>query len=48
MPFRLRFYCNGHNWLARQLDRKQIRYKLLDNAFTVIEDWATAQAVTQQ
>lgn len=20
--FRLQFYCNGHNWLARQLDRK--------------------------
>jgi hypothetical protein len=22
-PFRLQFYCNGHNWLARQLDRKE-------------------------
>jgi len=44
-PFRLQFYCNGHNWLARQLDRKKIRYTQLDNAFTVIEDWVTAQAL---
>jgi hypothetical protein len=42
-PFRLQFYCNGHNWLARQLDRKKIRYTQVDNAFTAIEDWAAAQ-----
>ena len=23
-PFRLQFYCNGHNWLARQLDRQKL------------------------
>jgi hypothetical protein len=44
-PFRLQFYCNGHNWLARQLERKKIRYALLDNAFTAIADWAAAQAL---
>jgi hypothetical protein len=42
-PFRLQFYCNGHNWLARQLDGKKIRYTLLDNAFTHIDDFAVAQ-----
>jgi hypothetical protein len=42
-PFRLQFYCNGHNWLARQLDRKNISYTLLDNAFSAIGDWKTAQ-----
>ena len=42
-PFRLQFYCNGHNWLARQLERSKIRYTLLDNAFTAIEDWTAAQ-----
>jgi hypothetical protein len=42
-PFRLQFYCNGHNWLARQLDRHHLRYTLLDNAFTSIEDFAAAQ-----
>jgi len=45
-PFRLQFYCNGHNWLARQLDRKKIGYRLLDNAFTAIEDWAAAQQLS--
>jgi hypothetical protein len=44
-PFRLHFYCNGHNWLARQLERKKIRYTLLDNAFTALEDWAAGQAL---
>jgi hypothetical protein len=44
-PFRLQFYCNGHNWLARQLERKKIHYTLLDNAFTSIDDWRSAQAL---
>ena len=44
-PFRLQFYCNGHNWLARQLERKKIRYTLLDNAFTALEDCAAGQAL---
>ena len=42
-PFRLQFYCNGHNWLARQLERKHIPYTLRDNAFTSIGDWTAAQ-----
>jgi hypothetical protein len=44
-PFRLQFYCNGHNWLARQLDRRHIRYTRLDNA-TAIEDGAAAQQLS--
>ncbi|HSD82442.1 MAG TPA: MarR family transcriptional regulator [Anaerolineae bacterium] len=44
-PFRLQFYCNGHNWLARQLARKQIRFQMLDNAFTEIGDWEQAQRI---
>jgi hypothetical protein len=42
-PFRLQFYCNGHNWLARQLERHRIGYQLLDNAFVEIQDWAKVQ-----
>lgn len=42
-PFRLQFYCNAHNWLARQLEGKKISYTLLDNAFTHIGDFAAAQ-----
>ena len=45
-PFRLQFYCNGHNWLARQLDTRRIHYRLLDNAFTAIDDFAVAQELS--
>lgn len=44
-PFRLQFYCNGHNWLARQLERRKIAYQMLDNAFVEIGDWARAQHI---
>jgi hypothetical protein len=44
-PFRLQFYFNGHNWLARQLDKAGIGYKLLDNAFVQIDDFDTAQQI---
>jgi len=42
-PFRLQFYFNGHQWLARQLDRKRIGYQMLDNAFVSIDDFERAQ-----
>ena len=42
-PFRLQFYFNGHNWLARQLDQHGIGYHMLDNAFLDIDDWDEAQ-----
>src|ERR1700677_4356184 len=35
-PFRLQFYCNGHNWLARHLAAEGIGYTLADNAFVPI------------
>ena len=39
-PFRLQFYFNGHNWLARQLDKAGIGYRLLDNAFVQLNERA--------
>jgi hypothetical protein len=42
-PFRLQFYCNGHNWLARKLTAEGIGYTMADNAFTRIDDWDRAQ-----
>ena len=42
-PFRLQFYCNGHNWLARQLTAQGIGYTMADNAFVRIDDWPRAQ-----
>jgi DNA-binding MarR family transcriptional regulator len=45
-PFRLQFYCNGHNILAYQLDRHAIPFKMVDNAFSEIEDWDKAQSLS--
>lgn len=42
-PFRVQFYCNGHNWLARRLEREKIRYRMVDNAFAEIDNWERAQ-----
>ena len=44
-PFRLQFYFNGHNWLARQLEKKGIGFNLVDNAFVSISDFAQAQEI---
>jgi hypothetical protein len=42
-PFRLQFYCNGHLWLAAELIKRKIRYRLADNAFASIANLALAQ-----
>jgi hypothetical protein len=42
-PFRLQFYCNGHNWLARKLTAAGISYTMGDNALLRIDDWQRAQ-----
>jgi hypothetical protein len=41
-PFTIQVYVNGHEWLARQLDRRGLRYRRLDNAFMWLEDPARA------
>src|ERR1700712_4709878 len=35
-PFRLQFYCNGHNWLAGRLAAEGLGFALADNAFVRI------------
>ena len=47
-PFRLQFYFNGHNALARLLDKKGIGYSLLDNAFVQCDDWDMAQTLSDR
>jgi hypothetical protein len=44
-PFRLQFYFNGHNQLARQLSEQGIGYRLVDNVFVEIEDFDRAQGL---
>lgn len=41
-PFRLQFYCNGHNWLASHLRQHKIGYVQQDNAFLQIDDFDQA------
>ncbi|OPX91078.1 MAG: hypothetical protein A4E53_00767 [Pelotomaculum sp. PtaB.Bin104] len=45
-PFKLQFYCNGHNWLANQLMHHGISFTQFDNAFLQVEDWAKAQELS--
>ncbi len=47
-PFRLQFYFNGHNWLARQFDKKGIAYEQVENAFVRIDDFEKAQKLADQ
>ena len=44
-PFRLQFYYNGHNQLAVELERENIHYKMLENAFVDLEDWNAVQSL---
>lgn len=47
-PFPLMFYCNGHNWLARQLQREGIASTQIDNTFVSVADPQRAQALADQ
>ena len=43
-PFKLQIYINGHNILANELDRNNIKYTMLDNAFDYVEDLTDGQS----
>ena len=45
-PFKLQVYINGHNILANELDRNNIKYSMLDNSFDNIEDFEKAQEIS--
>jgi hypothetical protein len=47
-PFRLQFYCNGHSYLARQMQKCNIEYRVLDNAFGWIADFEKAQKLADE
>jgi len=42
-PFGLQFYCNGHNILAKKLDKAGIKYHMLDNSFDYIGNYERTQ-----
>ena len=47
-PFTIQVYLNGHDWLARQLDQRGLRYQRLDNAFLWLEDAGRAQRLADR
>ncbi len=47
-PFRLQFYFNGHNRLANALNKAGVDYKLVENAFTSINDFDKAQQLADK
>jgi len=42
-PFEIQVGINGREWLARQMDRENLRYQRSDNKFLWVEDWQRAQ-----
>ena len=47
-PFRLQFYMNGHNLLASKLQKKNIDFRMHDNAFLEVSDVETAQKLSDR
>jgi hypothetical protein len=47
-PFQMQVYLNGHEWLARTLDRRGVKYLKVDNAFAGLSDVARAQQISDQ
>ena len=45
-PFRLQVYCNGHHWLAGRLQQAKVAYRMQDNAFVELGNWAKAQTLS--
>jgi hypothetical protein len=42
-PLQIQVYVNGHEWLARKLDKNGIRYRKLENAFIWVDNFVKAQ-----
>lgn len=47
-PFRLQFYCNGHDWLERRMRAEGIGFKKADNCFVEIDDFERAQQLADE
>lgn len=45
-PLDVQIYVNGHEWLARKLDQKKIKYVKDDNAFLSVENFKRAQSIS--
>jgi len=47
-PFRLQICFNGHNWLANELKKRKLNYRLMDNLFTWIDNFTKAQQIADR
>lgn len=45
-PFRMQFYCNGHNRLSAKLSKAGIAHRLLDNLIVDVADYQRAQELS--
>ena len=48
LPLTIQFYLNGHEWLAKQLNKKGIKYKKVENAFLSIDNFSYAQRIADK
>ncbi len=47
-PFEIQVGINGREWLARQMDRDNLKYERSENKFLWIEDWQRAQQLLDE
>jgi len=47
-PFTIQVYVNGHDWLARQMQRRRLGFIQNDNAFTQLDEPAAAQRLAER
>ena len=47
-PYTVQVYVNGHDWLARQMQHKQLGFTQLDNAFTQLDHPEKAQRLADR
>jgi hypothetical protein len=47
-PFEIQIWCNGHDMLARALDKARISYLKADNAFYRVGNWQRAQTLSDR
>lgn len=47
-PYVIQVYVNGHDWLARQMARRQLGFCQTDNAFTQLDDPQQAQQIADR
>jgi hypothetical protein len=47
-PFTIQIYVNGHDWLARQMQRRRLGFVQHDNAFTQLDNPVAAQRLADR